>query len=116
MKNEISEVVHFEIPARDPEKLRKFYTGVFGWKFKNTAAKNMQYWSINTGTKHSPGVTGGMYKQGSQNQTPVVDVRPPDIHGQRRNVTCLFDARWATLQLHDFGLYDLLSVAVEPLV
>jgi len=79
MKNEISEVVHFEIPAKDPKRLRKFYTNVFGWKFKNSAAQNMQYWNINTGTKHSPGVEGGLYKKGSQNQTPVNYIATTDI-------------------------------------
>ncbi len=79
MKNEISEVVHFEIPAKDPERLRTFYTNVFGWKFKNSAAQNMQYWNINTGTRHSPGVEGGMYKKGSNNQTPVNYISTTDI-------------------------------------
>ena len=32
----------------------------------------MQYWNISTGTKHIPGVNGGMYKKGSENQTPVI--------------------------------------------
>lgn len=80
MKNEINEVVHFEIPARDPDKLRQFYSGVFGWKFKNSAAKNLQYWNISTGTKHIPGVNGGMYKKGSKNQTPVNYISTPDIN------------------------------------
>lgn len=79
MKNEINEISHFEIPARDPDKIRKFYTDVFGWKFKNSAAKNLQYWNINTGTKHMPGVNGGMYKKGSKNQTPVNYVSTPDL-------------------------------------
>ncbi|MDP2660146.1 MAG: VOC family protein [Dehalococcoidia bacterium] len=25
-------IVHFEIPANDPEKLAAFYRGLFGWK------------------------------------------------------------------------------------
>ncbi|MGD0728759.1 MAG: VOC family protein [Candidatus Micrarchaeaceae archaeon] len=79
MKNEINEISHFEIPARDPEKLRKFYTDVFGWKFKNSAEQNMQYWNITTGTKHLPGVNGGLYKKGSENQTPVNYISTPDI-------------------------------------
>ena len=80
MKNEINEISHFEIPAKDPERLRKFYTDVFGWKFKNSAMQNMQYWTIDTGTKHVPGVSGGLYKKGSQNQTPVNYVATPDIN------------------------------------
>ncbi len=79
MKNEVNELIHFEIPAKDPEKLRKFYTDVFGWKFKNSAELNMQYWSIDTGTKHIPGVSGGMYKKGSENQTPVNYISTPDL-------------------------------------
>jgi uncharacterized protein len=79
MKNEINEIVHFEIPAKDPSRLRKFYTDVFGWKFKNSAAQNMQYWNISTGTKHFPGVNGGMYKRGSKNQTLVNYIGTPDL-------------------------------------
>jgi len=80
MENEINEISHFEIPAKDPDRLRKFYTNVFGWKFKNSAAQNLQYWRITTGTKHLPGVNGGMYKKGSENQTPVNYVSTPDIN------------------------------------
>ena len=43
MRKEIHKIVNFEIPAKDPERLRKFYTDVFGWKFKNSAAQNMQF-------------------------------------------------------------------------
>ncbi len=80
VKNEVSEVAQFEIPARNPQRLRKFYTDVFGWKFKNAAAQNMQYWNINTGTKHIPGVNGGMYKKGSKNQTPVNYISTTDLN------------------------------------
>jgi hypothetical protein len=79
MKHEINEIVHFEIPAKDPERLRKFYENVFNWKFKNSAAQNMQYWNITTGTKHTPGVNGGLYKKGSKNQTPVNYISTPDL-------------------------------------
>ncbi len=80
MKNEVNEISHFEIPAKNPDKLRQFYSDVFGWKFKNSAAKNLQYWNISTGTKHLPGVNGGMYKMGSKNQTPLNYISTPDIN------------------------------------
>ena len=80
MKNEINEISHFEIPAKDPNRLRQFYSEVFGWKFKNSALKNLQYWTISTGTKHLPGVSGGMYKKGSKNQTPLNYVSTPDLN------------------------------------
>jgi predicted enzyme related to lactoylglutathione lyase len=40
----------------------------------------MQYWNISTGTKHIPGVNGGMYKRGSKNQTPVNYISTPDLN------------------------------------
>lgn len=79
MRKEIHEIVNFEIPAKDPERLRKFYTDVFGWKFKNSAAQNMQYWTISTGTKHNNGVGGGIYKKGSKKQTSVNYISTPDL-------------------------------------
>jgi predicted enzyme related to lactoylglutathione lyase len=75
MNVKIKEISHFEIPAKDPDKLRAFYADVFGWKFKNTAVQDMQYWTINTGS----GVEGGMYKKGSAKQTPVIYIGTPDL-------------------------------------
>ena len=85
-KNEIYEITHFEIPANDPNRLRKFYSDVFNWKFKNSAAKNMQYWNISTGTRHIPGVNGGLYKKGSENQTLVNYISTPDIYGTIKEI------------------------------
>lgn len=80
MKHTTHEISHFEIPAKDPERLRNFYANVFGWKFKNAAAQNMQYWNITTGTKHLPGVNGGLYKKGSVRQKPVNYISTADIN------------------------------------
>ncbi|MGZ7109599.1 MAG: VOC family protein, partial [Methanobacterium sp.] len=30
----MSKVIHFEIPAEDPERAIKFYEDVFGWKIE----------------------------------------------------------------------------------
>jgi len=61
-------VVHFEIPANDVEKLRKFYSKLFGWKIEK-APGPVEYWMIGTvpvdekGMLLRPGVNGGMYKK-----------------------------------------------------
>lgn len=61
-------IVHFEIPADDVEKLRKFYQQLFGWKIEK-APGPMDYWIIGTvptdekGMPLRPGVNGGMYKK-----------------------------------------------------
>ncbi|MCL4503024.1 MAG: VOC family protein [Deltaproteobacteria bacterium] len=54
-------VVHFEIPADDVERARKFYSGLFGWKIeKFTGPTPMEYWEIATGAeKGEMGLSGG---------------------------------------------------------
>jgi predicted enzyme related to lactoylglutathione lyase len=37
-------LVHFEIPSNNPEKVRRFYEQLFGWKFnKMPGTENMEY-------------------------------------------------------------------------
>lgn len=61
-------IVHFEIPADDAEKLRRFYTELFGWKIEKSPGP-IPYWVIETvpadeqGTPLRLGVNGGMYKK-----------------------------------------------------
>jgi predicted enzyme related to lactoylglutathione lyase len=61
-------VVHFEIPADDIEKLKRFYSGLFGWKIERSPG-SIEYWLIETvpvDEKMQPlrrGVNGGMYKK-----------------------------------------------------
>lgn len=60
-------VIHFEIPADDVEKIKTFYTKLFGWKI--TKLPEMEYYSIETvpmdekGNLKGPGVNGGLYKR-----------------------------------------------------
>ncbi len=69
-------VVHFEIPADDVEKLRRFYTELFGWRIDKSTGP-IQYWTIETvpvdekGTPLRTGVNGGMYKKDSAELKPV---------------------------------------------
>lgn len=42
-------VVYFDIPAKDIEKLRKFYSNLFGWKIEKVDPEmTTEYWSIET--------------------------------------------------------------------
>ncbi len=69
-------IVHFEIPADNVEKLRKFYSGVFGWKIEKMPGPT-EYWSIETvpvdkkGMAVRPGVNGGMMKKQNPAHKPV---------------------------------------------
>jgi predicted enzyme related to lactoylglutathione lyase len=74
-------IVHFEIPANDPDKLSEFYKNLFGWKFEKMSMGEMgDYWTIETraGTAQSmekslntAGTNGGMMKKMDANQRPV---------------------------------------------
>jgi len=69
-------IVHFEIPANDVEKLRKFYSKLFGWKIEKMPGP-MDYWTIETvpidkkGMPIRPGVNGGMMKKQHPEHKPV---------------------------------------------
>jgi len=68
--------VHFEIPADDVQKLRKFYSELFGWKIEKTPGPT-EYWTIETvpvnekGMPIRPGVNGGMMKRQHPEHKPV---------------------------------------------
>ena len=69
-------IVHFEIPADDVEKLKKFYSGLFGWKIEKTPGP-AEYWMIETvpvdekGNAVRPGVNGGIMKRQNPEHKPV---------------------------------------------
>ena len=65
----VKTVVHFEIPATDVERLSKFYSDVFGWKFEKMPMGQMSYWMITTGPQNKS-VNGGMMQRMSPQETP----------------------------------------------
>jgi hypothetical protein len=68
-------IIHFEIPANDVEKMKKFYSDLFGWKIEKLPT--MEYYSVTTvpmdekGNLLRPGVNGGLYKKEQRQQQPV---------------------------------------------
>jgi uncharacterized protein len=65
----VKTIVHFEIPAEDVASLSKFYSDIFGWKFKETPMGEMSYWMISTGP-NGKSVPGGMYKKMGGDERP----------------------------------------------
>ena len=49
---------HFAIGADDLERARKFYEGVFGWRFEAWGPPG--FYLIHTGTAESPGIQGAL--------------------------------------------------------
>ena len=69
-------IAHFEIPAKDLDRLKKFYSDLFAWKFTRYPGP-MEYWTIETVPVDKnmqlvrPGVNGGLYKKQQPENVPI---------------------------------------------
>ncbi|MFI5412443.1 MAG: VOC family protein [Candidatus Micrarchaeales archaeon] len=77
-------IVHFEIPADDTERAKKFYKGVFGWQIDDMP--EMNYTILRTAKigkdmmPTEPGrINGGMMKRSKEIAHPVVTIAVDDI-------------------------------------
>jgi uncharacterized protein len=78
--------VHFEIPVTDAEKMSRFYSDLFDWKFDKQAMSGMEYWMIETTGRGPEHLGGGMYpKMGNETDKPrfYVGVEDIDAHTNR---------------------------------
>ena len=74
----MSRIVHFEIPATDPERAVAFYKKAFGWKIEKWPGP-MEYWLVTTGAEGAPGINGGLMKKGNvANTTNTIGVESVD--------------------------------------
>jgi uncharacterized protein len=78
----MNEVVHFEIPADDMARAKKFYSSVFGWKLEDvpgmdyTMASTIEVDEKTRMPKRPGAINGGMMKRGGtfKATTLTVDV------------------------------------------
>jgi hypothetical protein len=66
----MARVVHFEIPADDPDRANTFYKDVFNWTI-NKWDGPQDYWLITTGEDGQPGINGGMMSRQQPGQGVV---------------------------------------------
>src|SRR3989337_3080114 len=87
-------VVHFEIPAEDVEKLRKFYSLLFGWKIELMPGQ-VEYYGIYTvpvdekGMPLRPGVNGGLMKKQNPEHKAVNYVQVESVDGYMKKIESL---------------------------
>lgn len=62
-------IVHFEIPADDPENLSEFYRSLFGWDVEKAEGPT-EYYLIKTGDSEYA-VNGGMMRRRTPDQVPI---------------------------------------------
>ena len=58
----MSRVIHFELPADNPERAVDFYKKVFGWTFHKWDGPQ-EYWLVSTGQDTEPGINGGLMRR-----------------------------------------------------
>lgn len=83
-------IIHFEIPAENVERLRKFYSTLFGWKIERSPGP-VDYWLVETvpvdekGKTVRMGVNGGMMKKQNSEHKPVnyIAVESVDEYSKR---------------------------------
>jgi uncharacterized protein len=85
------EVIHFEVPAANVERARKFYSSAFGWKMTVTMGED--YTLVGTtptgrnGRPKAPGaINGGLLKRQSFVRSPVITIGVPDINAALRKI------------------------------
>ena len=71
-------VVHFEIPADEPERAAAFYGGVFGWQFQKWEGP-VEYWLVSTGGPERPGIDGGLARRSPQMPGVVNTIDVPSV-------------------------------------
>jgi uncharacterized protein len=82
-------IVHFDIPADDVERAKKFYTDLFGWKIEKWSEArtgDMEYWTVTTTDESgNKGLDGGIMKrQNPQHQvTNSIDVKSVDEYSSK---------------------------------
>ena len=54
-------IAHFDVPADDVERARRFYERVFGWRFEPFGPPD--FYMIHTGSGADPGIHGSVSKR-----------------------------------------------------
>ena len=87
----MDKVVHFEIPADDLERAKKFYKTIFGWKMDTV--EGMEYILIETtpvDENHMPeepgAINGGMMKRQRPLTSPIITINVQNIDDALINV------------------------------
>ena len=82
----MSAIVHFDVPAEDVERAKKFYSALFDWKYQSFP--EMQYNLITTtNLDGTPGVGGGLGKRMDPSQRMTNYFGVPSIDTAMKQVS-----------------------------
>ena len=85
--NKMNPVVHFEIPADDMDRMKKFYETAFGWQTHQLGEEMGNYVTVQTcetGENNRPttpgAINGGFYHKQGEAQHPSIVIAVDDIY------------------------------------
>jgi predicted enzyme related to lactoylglutathione lyase len=86
--NPMSAIVHFDVPAEDTGRAKKFYETLFGWKFESWPG--MDFYLISTkNLDGTPGVGGGLGERMDPSQRMMNYFGVQSIDAAMKKVTSL---------------------------
>ena len=80
----MSKIVHFEIPADDPQRASAFYRDALGWEVSRWGDE--PYWLVRAGEDDEPGANGALVARGDLHRAPVLIAGVADIDSALRRV------------------------------
>lgn len=80
----MAKVIHFEIPAEDPQQSKEFYAAVFGWQFNQMGQED--YWLASTGPDEEPGIDGAIIKRKDPAQPVTNNIRVENIDAAAESI------------------------------
>ncbi|MBK7038179.1 MAG: VOC family protein [Bacteroidetes bacterium] len=80
----MSRIIHFEIPATNPEQTIEFYSKTFGWTFTKWGEE--EYWLVTTGEDSEHGINGAIIKRRDPSMPVVNTINVENIDKAIANV------------------------------
>ena len=77
-------IVHFEIPADDPQRASAFYRDALGWEISRFG--DQPYWLVRAGDDSEPGANGALVPRRDLHRGPVLIAGVGDIDDVLRRV------------------------------
>ena len=74
----MARVVHFELPAENPDRAISFYKAALGWSITKWEGP-MDYWLIKTGPEDQPGIDGGIARRSEGDSGAVNSIDVPSV-------------------------------------
>lgn len=80
----MSKIVHFEIPADEPQKLLEFYGRAFGWQFQQFGDQG--YWLTTAGPDEEAGIGGAIMQKNGPDHPVTNVINVPNVDEACRSV------------------------------